>query len=124
VSIYSYHLTVLTAISVFSIYLATDERSQDGLRYLREHKALLFDDLVNQEDRRAFGWPLLFTDVTALVEQQSAYILSAFALALIVCAVIGLGAGYFYAHAMSSVAGGILNLRAGSGCDKRTALLD
>jgi len=65
-------------IPVSSIYLATDERSQDGLRYLQENQALLFDDLVEQEDRRAFGWPLLFTDVTALVEQQSAYILSAF----------------------------------------------
>jgi hypothetical protein len=66
-------------IPVSSIYLATDERSQDGLRYLRENQALLFDDLVEQEDRRAFGWPLLFTDVTALVEQHSAHILSAFA---------------------------------------------
>jgi hypothetical protein len=64
-------------ISISSIYLATDERSEDGLRYLREHKALLFDDLVEKEDRRAFGWPLLYTDVTALVEQQSGYILSA-----------------------------------------------
>jgi hypothetical protein len=65
-------------IPVFSIYLATDERSEDGLRYLREHKALLFEDLVEKEDRRAFGWPLLFTDVVALVEQQGVNILSAF----------------------------------------------
>jgi hypothetical protein len=43
---------------------------------------------------------------------------------LIASAVIGLGAGYFYGHAISSVAGGILNLRAGSGCDQRTASLD
>jgi hypothetical protein len=63
---------------VSSIYIATDERSEDGLRYLQEHKALLFDDLVEKEDRREFGWPLLYTDVTALVEQQSAYIISAF----------------------------------------------
>lgn len=56
---------------MFSIYLATDERSPEGLQYLREHKAILFDDIVKQEDRREFGWPLLFSDIVALVEQQS-----------------------------------------------------
>lgn len=55
------------------LYLATDERSPDGLKYLEEHKAVLFDDLVTKEDRREFGWPLLYTDVVALVEQQSTY---------------------------------------------------
>jgi len=47
----------------------------------------LFNDLVTVNDRREFGWTLLFTDVVALVEQR----------------VIGSGAGYFYAHGMSSV---------------------
>ncbi|KIM22748.1 hypothetical protein M408DRAFT_28494 [Serendipita vermifera MAFF 305830] len=90
------------------IYLATDERDNEALRLFKESHIKLFSDLVTMDDRREFGWPLLFSDVIALVEQQ----------------VIGLGAGYFYAHAMSSVAGGILNIRAASGCDSRTALLD
>jgi hypothetical protein len=106
---------------VSSFYLATDERNQGALRYLREQKALLFDDLVEQEDRRAFGWPLLFTDVIGLVEQQGVYTLSALLSALIVSAVMGLGAGYFYGDSLSSLTGGIFNMRARSGCDKRTA---
>ncbi|PVG04811.1 hypothetical protein CPB86DRAFT_18038 [Serendipita vermifera] len=91
-----------------SIYLATDERSEEGLQYLRQNGAILFNDLMTQEDRRQFGWGLLFSDVVALVEQQ----------------VIGKGSSFFYAHAMSSVAGGIVNLRAASGCDSRTSYLD
>lgn len=90
------------------IYLATDERSEEGQRMLRESHMVLFSDLVTMTDRRDFGWPLLYSDVIALVEQQ----------------IIGSGAAYFYAHAMSSVAGGILNVRGASGCDSRTALLD
>jgi hypothetical protein len=33
-------------------------------------------------------------------------------------------AAYFYAHAHSSVAGGVVNLRASHGADPRTALLE
>lgn len=78
------------------------------MRYIREHGALLFDDLVTVYDRREFGWPIMLSDVVALVEQ----------------AVLGIGASYFYAHALSSVPGGILNLRASSGMDPRTAVVD
>lgn len=49
----------------------------------------------------------MLTDVLALLEQS---LLS--------------HAGYFYAHAFSSVAGGVMNLRASAGADPRTAFLD
>lgn len=90
------------------IYIATDERNSTALNYIKEHGALLFNDLVTAHDRREFGWPIMLSDVVALVEQ----------------AVLGSGASYFYAHALSSVPGGVLNLRAISGMDPRTALLD
>lgn len=51
-------------------------------------------DLLTIEDRHAFGWALMFTDVLALVEQATLA-----------------HAAFFYAHAMSSVAGGVINLR-------------
>lgn len=88
-------------------YIATDERDPDNLKYLREQGAVLISDLLTKEDRREFGWSLMLTDVLALLEQAT---LS--------------HAAYFYAHALSSVAGGVMNLRAGAGADPRTALLD
>ncbi|KAG8806486.1 hypothetical protein FRC17_004968, partial [Serendipita sp. 399] len=81
------------------IYLATDERDEASIKYLKEHKAILFNDVVTMDDRRKFGWGLLFTDIISLAEQQ----------------IIGHGSSYFYAHAMSSVAGGIVNFRAANG---------
>jgi hypothetical protein len=90
------------------IYVATDERNQTDLEYMKEHGALLFKDLVTVNDRREFGWPIMLSDVVALVEQG----------------VLGIGASYFYAHVLSSVPGGVLNLRAISGMDPRTAFLD
>ncbi|KAF9220730.1 hypothetical protein BS17DRAFT_713623 [Gyrodon lividus] len=88
-------------------YIATDERDPENLKYLREQGAILITDLLTQEDRREFGWSLMLMDVLALLEQAT---LS--------------HAAYFYAHALSSVAGGVMNLRAGAGADPRTALLD
>lgn len=90
------------------IFIATDERSPEALAYLRSQNVFLFNDLVTTTDRREFGWPLMLTDVVALVEQ----------------AALGMGASYFYAHALSSVSGGVLNLRAKAGMDPRTALVD
>ena len=55
----------------------------------------------------AFGWPLMLTDVLGLVEQ----------------AVLA-QTDYFYAHAMSSFAGGTINMRAAAGLDPRTAVID
>ena len=64
-------------------------------------------DLLTPEDRRLVGWPLLVTDVLAIVEQ-----------------VIMSHAAYFYAHAMSSVAGGVVNMRGARGIDPRLTLID
>lgn len=89
------------------IYVATDERDRGNITYLHSHGVVLAGDLITQDDRRAFGYSLIFTDVLSLVEQA---LLSK--------------AGYFYAHAMSSVAGGVVNMRAAAGDDRRTALLD
>lgn len=88
-------------------YIATDERDPGNLAYLREQGAILISDLLTFEDRREFGWAIMLTDVLALLEQS---LLS--------------HAAYFYAHAFSSVAGGVMNLRASMGADPRTAKLD
>lgn len=59
------------------------------------------------EDRQKFGWPIMITDIIALVEQ-----------------VVLSHSYYFYAHAMSSVAGGAVNMRAAMGADSRTSWVD
>ncbi|PVG00773.1 hypothetical protein CPB86DRAFT_754331 [Serendipita vermifera] len=91
-----------------AIYIATDERDPAAIQYLRNNSVILFRDLLSLQDRREFGWPLLFTDVVALVEQV----------------IMGVGAAYFYGHALSSVAGGVINTRASAGWDFQTALID
>lgn len=88
-------------------YLATDERSQDGLQYARQNGAIFISDLITFEDRQFVGWPLLVTDVLALLEQ-----------------LVMAQSEYFYGHAMSSVAGGVVNMRAARGVDSRTYLID
>ncbi|KAH7914049.1 hypothetical protein BJ138DRAFT_1144531 [Hygrophoropsis aurantiaca] len=89
------------------IYLATDERDPGNLAYLSDHGAIMASDLITLEDRRRFGWPLLLTDVLGLVEQD-----------------LLARSSYFYAHALSSVAGGVVNIRAANGADPRTAKID
>ena len=74
---------------------------------MKKGGALFIHDLLTVEDNREFGWPIMLTDVLAVVEQA---ILSK--------------AYYFYAHAMSSVAGGAVNMRAARGADPRTTLYD
>lgn len=91
----------------FRFYLATDERSPEGLKYLRSHGAVLTHDLLLPEDRRLVGWPLLQTDVLALVEQS-----------------VMAQAAFFYAHALSSVAGGVVNMRGARGLDPRLTRID
>jgi hypothetical protein len=51
------------------VLVATDERSLDSPKAIRDAGAVLMMDLRTMEDRRYFGWPLIITDVTALVEQ-------------------------------------------------------
>ncbi|KAG2120080.1 hypothetical protein BD769DRAFT_1629580 [Suillus cothurnatus] len=88
-------------------YIATDERDRTNLTYLRDQGAVLISDLLTIDDRRIFGWSLMLTDVLSVVEQATLA-----------------HAAYFYAHAHSSVAGGVVNLRASHGADPRTALLE
>ncbi|KAG8923727.1 hypothetical protein FRC02_010958 [Tulasnella sp. 418] len=88
-------------------YLATDEKDPKAQKWLREQGAVLIDDLLTIQDRQEFGWSLIVTDVLGVLEQ----------------AILG-RSYYFYAHAMSSVAGGAVNLRAARGADPRTSLLD
>jgi hypothetical protein len=104
---YTPHLPTRRLTPFARYYIATDERNPDNLKYLREQGGVLFTDLLTKEDYREYGWQILLTDVVALVEQS-----------------IMSRAAYFYAHALSSMAGGVMNLRAGSGMDPRTALLD
>ncbi|CAE6424929.1 unnamed protein product [Rhizoctonia solani] len=90
-----------------SFYIATDERSMHGRGYIRSNGGVLIDDILTLEDRQEFGWPIMLTDVLAIVEQT---LLS--------------HSAYFYAHAMSSVGGGVVNMRAARGADRRSALID
>jgi len=84
-------------------YLATDERSPEGLKYLHSQGALRIDDLLVPEDRQLFGWPLLLTDVVALVDQA-----------------VLVHAAFLHATGMSSLTGGAINMRAARGVDPRT----
>ena len=88
-------------------YVATDERDPDALRVFSEAGGVFLSELLEMEDRRTFGWPLMLTDVRALVEQS-----------------VLAHSAYFYGQTMSSFAGRVANLRAARGADPRTALLD
>lgn len=88
-------------------YVATDERGPEALETIRDAGAVLMMDLLTMEDRRDFGWPLIFTDVMALVEQAVLF-----------------HSAFFYGHAMSSLAGVITNMRAARGADPRTMFLE
>ncbi|KAH9173215.1 hypothetical protein EDB89DRAFT_2068974 [Lactarius sanguifluus] len=88
-------------------FIATDERDPNTLRTIAAAGAVFMSDLLTMEDRRELGWPLMITDLMALVEQQ-----------------LLVHSSYFYGHCMSSFAGAIVNMRGGRGADPRTMLLD
>ena len=88
-------------------FIATDERDPDALSTFSAAGAVLVSDLLTIEDRQEFGWPLLISDVIAVIEQQMLA-----------------RSSYFYGHCLSSFAGAIVNMRAGHGADPRTAFLD
>lgn len=96
-----------------SFFVATDERDPQVLDYFRQEGAVFMDDLLTIDDRRKFGassglsWALMITDVRAVIEQ-----------------VILSKSAFFYGHAMSSLPGGVMNLRAVRGADPRTSLID
>ncbi|KZV87093.1 hypothetical protein EXIGLDRAFT_652513 [Exidia glandulosa HHB12029] len=87
-------------------FLMTDERSPDGVEYLRKRGAVLVQDLIRPEDRQKFGWPIMYTDILALAEQT-----------------LAARSDFFVGQAFSSVAGGVIALRAARGADPQTAVL-
>jgi hypothetical protein len=88
-------------------YVATDERNTDALRVISDAGGVFLTDLLEMEDRRTFGWPLMLTDVRALVEQS-----------------VLAHSAYFYGHKLSSYAGRVANMRAARGVDPRTTFLE
>jgi len=88
-------------------YVATDERDPDALRVISEAGGVFLTELLEMEDIREFGWPLMLTDVRALVEQS-----------------LLAHSAYFCGSDLSSFAGRVANLRAMRGADRRTAILD
>lgn len=101
--------TDLTHFIIKRWFLATDERDPKALKAARSQNAILISELLEStpELRRLVGWPLLFGDVLALVEQQ-----------------IMARAAVFFGQARSSVVGGVVNIRGLRGMDPRTTLLD
>lgn len=93
----------------FRWFLATDERSPQALAYARAQNGILLSDVIINVPhlRRLVGWPLLITDVLAQVEQE-----------------VMARAAFFFAHYRSSLAGGVVNMRALRGMDPRNIVLD
>jgi len=88
-------------------YIATDERDPDALRVISDAGGVFLTDLLKMEDRRTYGWPLMLTDVRALVEQ-----------------LVLVRSAFFYGHMLSSYSGRVANIRAARGADYRTTLID
>lgn len=87
--------------------MATDDHTMYNVGLIRSLGGVLIEDLLTPEDRALGGWEMLYSDLVALVEQ-----------------IVMSRASYWNAHAMSSLAGGVINLRVARGADPRTALLD
>ena len=87
-------------------YVATDERDPEAVEVIRGEGGVFLLDLLTIEDRREFGWPLLLTDVRAVLEQSMLA-----------------HSAYFCGHFMSSYSGAIMNKRAALGADWRTACM-
>ncbi|KAF8343061.1 uncharacterized protein EI90DRAFT_3031227 [Cantharellus anzutake] len=88
-------------------FVLTDERSPEVLEQMRKEGAVTIQDLIREEDRRLLGWPMLFDDAVAQVEQ-----------------LIASYSVFFYGHPTSSLAGDVVNLRAARGFDLRTSVFD
>ncbi|KAF8266936.1 hypothetical protein EI94DRAFT_1802331 [Lactarius quietus] len=88
-------------------FVATDERDPDARSKFAAAGAVFMSDLLTKEDRQAFGWPLMLSDVRAIVEQQ----------------VLVHGA-FFHGRGLSSFAGSVVNMRAARGADPRTTILE
>ena len=90
-----------------AFFLATDTTDAREIAYVHAQGAVLLTDLMISGDDRLLGWPALFGDVRAQIEQE-----------------VAARAAFFYGHSMSSVAGGIANLRGARGKDPRTCYVD
>ncbi|KAK0213194.1 hypothetical protein DFS33DRAFT_1247933 [Desarmillaria ectypa] len=92
-------------------YVATDERNVTILQEFQSQGAVFMDDLLTISDRRMvdpeISWALMITDFRGLIEQ-----------------IVLSRAAYFYGHMMSSVVGGVMNLRGKHGVDPRTTDVD
>ncbi|GJJ13806.1 hypothetical protein Clacol_008063 [Clathrus columnatus] len=88
-------------------FIATDERNKDNLEYMRQDGGITIHDLLTIEDRREADWPLFFTDVLGIVEQR-----------------VAASSMFFYGQLMSSLAGGVLNIRMTMGLGSNTWVLD
>jgi hypothetical protein len=53
-------------------FIATDERDPDALENFVAAGAVFLSDLLTEDDRQTFGWPLMFTDLAAVVEAAGA----------------------------------------------------
>ena len=84
-------------------YVATDERDPTARTHFQERGAVLLPDILTKEDLDTVGWPLLLSDVRVVVEQE-----------------LLARAAYFTGTHMSSVSGGVLNMRAAHGADRHT----
>lgn len=88
-------------------FLATDDRSPDGLKYIRDHGGIVIGDLITDEDRQHFGWPIFMPDVLALVEHA-----------------VLVRSYYFYGQALNGVVGHVVNARTARGADERSYFVD
>lgn len=97
----------ISLILVPRFFIATDERNASNLEYIGQNGAVILYDLLTVDDRREIGWPLLFTDVLGIVEQR-----------------VAASSAFFYGHALSSLAGGVLNIRATMGFEPSSWIID
>jgi hypothetical protein len=88
-------------------FVVTDEPDPIARRVIRDAGGVLLSDLLTKEDRRELDWPLLFSDVRAIVEQH-----------------VLVRSAYFYGHISSSFAEWVEKMRAAHGVDRQTTLLD
>ncbi|MBW0463978.1 hypothetical protein O181_003693 [Austropuccinia psidii MF-1] len=89
------------------LYLATNTRLDDELKFLRSKNVVLLSDLLDESDKKELGFSAYFMDTLAIVEQ---------------CLIMR--AGFFYGDGHSSVAGLILNRRVFYGIDEQVTKIE
>jgi len=56
-------ITVPPPLAGDMFYITTDERNSDALQVISDADAVMMSDLLTKDDRQAFGWLLMITDV-------------------------------------------------------------